>query len=189
MDVLLTPGFAHISSYIFSLLDTPSLCKCKLTCKSWKNFIVTQKFYFQIVNQTIVSKIRLDSEEWLTLFRKLDQSSLYENTQMLAEILIEFYSVEKVIANLSHSLTPLTICVKYGHFEHVQFLLDHLEDKNPVIDHNRQTVLHLAVALGRLEIVDLMAQVAKLESLKMRLSSEEEKYSASTAEVDRLKVW
>ena len=168
MDVLLTPGFAHISSYIFSLLDTPSLCKCKLTCKSWKNFIETQKFYFQRVNRTIISKIRLDSEEWLTLFRKLDQSSLYEDLRMLAEILIEFYSVEKVIEDiwkLSHSLTPLTISVKYGHFEHVQFLLDHLEDKNPVIDHNRQTVLHLAVALGRLEIVDLVAKFSRIRFL------------------------
>ena len=166
MDLLLTPGFAHISSYIFSLLDTPSLCKCKLTCKSWKNFIETQKFYYQRVNQTIISKIRLDSEEWLTLFRKLDQSSLYEDLRMLADILIEFYSVEKVIEDiwkLSHSLTPLTISVKYGHFEHVQFLLDHLEDKNPVIDHNRQTVLHLAVALGRLEIVDLMAKFSRID--------------------------
>ena len=45
------------------------------------------------------------------------------------------------------------------------------------------------VEVQKREIVDLMAQVAKLESLKRRLSSEEEKYSASTAEVDRLKVW
>ena len=44
------------------------------------------------------------------------------------------------------------------------------------------------VEVQKREIVDLMAQVAKLESLKMRLSSEEEKYSASNAEVDRLKV-
>ena len=38
------------------------------------------------------------------------------------------------------------------------------------------------------EIVDLMAQVAEMESLKMRLTSEEEKYSASNLTVDRLKV-
>ena len=38
------------------------------------------------------------------------------------------------------------------------------------------------------EIVDLMAQVAEMESLKMRLTSEEEKYSASNSTVDRLKV-
>ena len=44
------------------------------------------------------------------------------------------------------------------------------------------------VEVQKREIVDLMAQVAKLESLKMRLCSEEEKYSASSAEVDRLKV-
>ena len=36
--------------------------------------------------------------------------------------------------------------------------------------------------------MDLMAQVAELESLKMRLSSEEDKYSASNVEVERLKA-
>jgi len=50
------------------------------------------------------------------------------------------------------------------------------------------TKLKDTVEVQKREIVDLMAQVAKLESLKMRLSSEEEKYSASTAEVDRLKA-
>ena len=44
------------------------------------------------------------------------------------------------------------------------------------------------VEVQKREIVDLMAQVAEMESLKMRLTSEEEKYSASNSTVDRLKV-
>ena len=45
------------------------------------------------------------------------------------------------------------------------------------------------VEVQKREIVDLMAQVAEMESLKMRLTSEEEKYSTSNTEVERLKVY
>ena len=169
MDVLLTPGFAHVSSYIFNLLDTPSLCKCKLTCKEWKNFIETQKFYWQRVNHTIINKMMeesfeyvgyVGSKEWLQLLRKLEQSSLYEDTQMLGEILIEFHAVGK---SISRDWNPLTICVKLGQFEQVKFLLEHLEDKNPVIDRSKQTVVHLAVAFGHLEIVELLTKFSRVD--------------------------
>ena len=160
MDVLLTPGFAHISSYIFNLLDTPSLCKCKLTCKSWKNFIETQKFYWQRVNQTIISKITIGTEEWFQLIMKLEQSSLYEDIHVLAEILIQFHSVDTMI---SKTWTPLISCVYRGNFEHVKYLLKHLEDKNPVIDYKNQTILHFAVAFGQLEIVDLLAKFSRID--------------------------
>ena len=97
-EVFLTPGFAHISAYIFNLLDNHSLCQSKLTCKSWKTFLETQKFYWQRINQNLIGKITINSSDWKKVIGKLSSSnSNYQETRLLAEMLVEFCAMRTTL--------------------------------------------------------------------------------------------
>ena len=97
-EVFLTPGFAHISAYIFNLLDNHSLCQSKLTCKSWKTFLETQKFYWQRINQKLIGKITINSSEWQKVVLQLsDSNASYQETRLLAEMLLEFCAMRTTL--------------------------------------------------------------------------------------------
>ena len=160
MDILFTPGFAHISIYMFGLLDNESLCQCRLTCRLWKQFIDSTVFYHKRVYGTILNIIIIDSEEWLKILRNFENLRNFEDIKISAEIIAEFYAVEKLILR---TVTPLKICVEQGHFDHVKFLLSYLQNKNPTVNQNKQTILHLACSKGHLDIVKLLSNHSSLD--------------------------
>ena len=155
--------FPHLSESIFGSLKSEFLAKSKEVCRSWYQYLGDQKFF-----QTRASKVKLVIET----VEKLGQipervivSTIVRNMFDLEtrKTIINFARYGKfglVNSNIKKNIKlmydrqPFFIATLLGHFEVVKYLVDNLEDKNPILDSYAQcTALHFAAIHGRIDIV------------------------------------
>jgi len=136
----------------------------------------------------LLSETRVENEKIRSEYSEfLKQIKDDEKRQKVAE---QEQSVKLMIDEAAQS-ELVTLKVKHSKIiEENETLTDKVQalktDKNEF--ETTLTKLKDTVEVQKREIVDLMAQVAEMESLKMRLTSEEERSSTSNAEVERLKA-
>ena len=159
--------FPHLSEIIFDSLNSESLAKSKVVSRSWDEYLDDQKFL-----QTRANKVKFVIET----VEKLGQIPERNENGIISTNVKNTFDMEtrKTIINearngnfgfvhtnimkkidLMYNGYPLLIATVLGHFEVVKYLLNNLEDKNPMIDsYTRLTPLHIASINGRTDIVN-----------------------------------
>ena len=157
--------FPHLSETIFDSLNSESLAKSKEVCRSWDEYLDDQNFL-----HTRADKVK----EVIETVEKLGQ--IPERVIPIVSITVKnTFDLEtrktiingarngnfglvhtKIMKNISfmYDEQPFLIATVLGHFEIVKYLVDNLEEKNPIVSsYAGLTPLHIASIHGGIDAV------------------------------------
>ena len=155
--------FPHLSENIFDSLNSESLAKSKEVSRSWDEYLDDQKF-LQIRASTV--KLVIETvEKFGQVPKRFIVSTPVKNTfdlQTRKAIINEARNgnFSLVHTNIMNNLDymyhgqPFLFAATCDHFEVVKYLVDNLEDKNPILNsYFKDTALHIAAIHGRIDVV------------------------------------
>ena len=153
MDRLVeNPGLSFLAVDIFTLLDIPSLLRCRLVCKSWK-FVIEERLLWKKKMEYFRSKYGqlffYYWPEWKEMFDIFffSHKTSSEDLMIFSEI-IEGYLKSNQLWNVN----PLHYASSIGKPEYVKLLWPFLEKKCCQSRDYGHNPLHLAVESGNLEL-------------------------------------
>ena len=133
-DILTNEGFQDVGVHIFDFLSDPDLSQARLVCKTWCQFLDTQKFYLKRILQS--QRNKPDSwlkprKDWLELIYKVQTTSDFESVQKLALLLRDFKVLHKILRIPNHGSTPFHMAASLENLDALAFFVNHLKNKNP----------------------------------------------------------
>ena len=178
--------FPSLGKKIFNQLDNQNLTKCKITAKSFNDFLKNDK----VLWTRMIKKYNVNHLEFKDDWKKVMEKVPVEIVEELALAVEQFYTLRPHQTRLDHQHSPhhiaaergsLSLCkfitqktkslnparadgmtalhfaVQEGHFDVCKYYIDTLdEDKNPT-NHNGRTPLHDAAFQGNLEVFKYIA--------------------------------
>ena len=155
--------FSHLIENIFDSLNSESFAKSKEVSRSWDEYLDDQKFL-----QIRASKVKLVIET-VEKFGQVPERKILsrpvKNTFDLETRKTIINEARNGNFNLVHTYImnnldymyhgqPFLFATTYCHFEVVKYLVDNLEDKNPILNsYFKDTALHIAAIHGRIDVV------------------------------------
>ena len=153
------PGFSHISSKIFGLLDHKDQLTVRSVCQSWKAHIDEPYFWIKKLDRKGQSKDLRN--KWIDLAQRIEKGSTIE-THLLHCLKrfhkkIHIWKPEQLI-----EITPIHCAVYYQNVDLVKFIASYSDDLNPA-KANGWTPVMTTARNGYTEIFKFLA--TKLKSL------------------------
>ena len=139
--------FPSLGESIFCQLDIESLAQCKKVNKNWQNFIARKKNFWIKIIQKYVSDFNHD---WKRVVLKTEAQKVKDLSLAVHQFFIDIRAAKK-----SSKWSPLHISVNYGNFNLSQYIIEKIDEKNPV-DEVGYTALHLAADKGYSQIAKLI---------------------------------
>lgn len=149
-SILLNPGLDIIGICIFKCLSDQEICKCRLVCKVWSEFIDSVKFYHKkiLCHERRYPKQWLQSrKEWQYLVRRLEVKGDKQSVIKMGLLLREF-NLNNKMDPICLQATPLHMASALGNTDDLRFLMRLLKFKHPK-DKNGRTPLHYAAQSGK----------------------------------------
>ena len=141
--------FPHIGVGIFKKLSNKNLAECKKVARTWKHFVINEKFYKVKVHYEMKQK-ELDR------FGRTPLHNAARDVQLSECKLIIDHVENKNLAD-KRGCTPLHLACENGHLDVCKLIIERIQDKNPV-DRNGWTILHTAAENGYLDICKLIIE-------------------------------
>ena len=151
-------GLQDIGVQIFDYIGDPDLSQARLVCKTWCQFLDTQKFYLQRIlkNQKKNPDQWLKSrKDWISLIDKIQSNGDFGSVQKLALLLRDFKVLHKVLQIPHHGSTPFHMAASLENLDALGFFVNHLPNKIPR-DHNGRTPLHYAAKTGAIKSIQFL---------------------------------
>ena len=162
--------FPHLSENIFGQLNSEFLGKSKEVCRSWYDYLDGQKFLknradkvkgvIETIEKMRAPKVYLQKKH-LLIWKKTKKSIIDDarngNFDLVhAKILknIDSMYAKAIWDTLAWAVRhPAFIAVYFRHFEVLKYIVDNLENKNPISDDDGFSLLHMAAINGQLDTV------------------------------------
>ena len=162
--------FQHISEQIFGCLDNESLANCQEVCRSWNNFLDSQKFLHARVILESVRKYHEVGKSWFQVFNKCKTKTivdlriavehLYKGSVIFASYTGTFHFVYyyKYLSTVKkpkilQCVSPLLVAAAFGQLKLFNDILQRIESKFP-LDGFGRSILHYAAMNDHLNIYE-----------------------------------
>ena len=166
--------FQHISEQIFGCLDNESLANCQEVCRSWKNFLCSQKFLQARIIFETVKKIHKVGISWFQVFKNCNTKTItdlriaveqfYKELQTNLDLLRKSNlsinpSVDPLLAkNKELNLGPLHVAAGFGQLTLFNNILQKVDNKFPLDGLGRST-LHFAATNDCINIYESIVAI------------------------------
>ena len=151
------PGFSHISSKIFELLDHKDQLTVRSVCQSWKAHIDEPHFWIKKLDRKGQSKdLR---KKWIDLFQRIEKGSTIESD--LLKCLKKFHVLfPQWKPEVRAGITPIHYAAMYGNLNLLKFIASNIDDFNSA-KADGSTPIFLAARSGHTEIFKFLAKKLK----------------------------
>ena len=145
--------FPHLSEMIFDELDNQNLSKCREVCKSWKDYLVVQKFLHIRFIKEKLKKFDVPMQPWKEVFEKSNTMTIIRLAMSVDQMPLKTYFTD------SKGLHPLHFVAASGNLFLFKEILEKAsikEPRNVKGTKKGMTTLYYAALNGNFEIYRLI---------------------------------
>ena len=162
--LITTPGFVHIFEEIINQMDTKSVFRSSLVCKSWWQVIQNHSKRWRCV----IRRIRIKEVLIHPDFRGIMESVEVKKELKDLFLVLRQFSEDKCIGSLNPGAKFKEILgmnatdsgffkLVFGDLKRLKYFWPHLPNKNPKFFRNKISALHILAELGHVETFKFIA--------------------------------
>ena len=129
-DFVENPGLVEIGQRIFFYLDNLSLCRSRLVCKSWRDFITdtgaSRIFWIRILKRNWEKSHHWVhvNKDWKQIFQEIYYKADKNKIKRFVEIYQKYFPVEDTLWSRgpSYGVSPLHQAVYTGDIESIRYV-------------------------------------------------------------------